>query len=59
MIVLGPNGRVVAANNSRIATGTLVRDQDLRRAATSLDASSGNPTRAPWKLITFQPRSPS
>ncbi|KRE58762.1 hypothetical protein ASG92_22905 [Arthrobacter sp. Soil736] len=53
VILLGPNGRVVASNNARIATGTLLRDEDLSRAETSLDVSHGNPTRLPWKLISF------
>jgi hypothetical protein len=53
VVLLGPNGRVIASNNARIATGTLLRDEDLRRAETSLDVSPGDPTRLPWKLISF------
>jgi hypothetical protein len=54
VILLGPNGRVIASNNARIATGTLLLEEDLRRAAISLDVSPGNPTPLPWKLISLQ-----
>jgi hypothetical protein len=53
VVLLGPNGRVIASNNARIATGTLLLDEDLKRAETSLDDSPGNPTRLPWKLISL------
>ena len=32
VVLLGPNGRVIASNNARIATGTLLLDEDLTRA---------------------------
>lgn len=54
VVLLGPNGRVIASNNARFATGTLLLDQDLARAATSLDVSQGSPTRLPWKLIVLE-----
>lgn len=54
VVLLGPNGRVIASNSARIATGTLLLDEDLSRAKTSLDVAPGNPTRLPWKLITLQ-----
>jgi hypothetical protein len=54
VILIGPKGRVIASNNARIATGTLLRNEDLRRAEASLDVSPGDPTRLPWKLISFQ-----
>ena len=54
VVLLGPNGRVIASNNARIATGTLLLDEDLKRAETSLDVSPGSPTRLPWKLISLQ-----
>lgn len=54
VVLLGPNGRVIASNNARIATGTLLLEEDLKRANTSLDVSPGNPTRLPWKLISLQ-----
>ncbi|MDV8149014.1 cache domain-containing protein [Arthrobacter sp. B10-11] len=53
VVLLGPNGRVIASNNARIATGTLLLDEDLKRAETSLDVSQGSPTRLPWKLISL------
>jgi hypothetical protein len=55
VVLLGPNGRVIASNNARIATGTLLLEEDLKRAETSLDVSPGSPTRLPWKLISLQP----
>ena len=55
VVLLGPNGRVIASNNARIATGTLLLDEDLKRAGTSLEVSPGKPTRLPWKLISLQP----
>jgi hypothetical protein len=54
VVLLGPNGRVIASNNARIATGTLLLEKDLKRAKTSIDVSPGNPTRLPWKLISLQ-----
>ncbi|KRE67319.1 hypothetical protein ASG92_15050 [Arthrobacter sp. Soil736] len=54
VVLLGPNGRVIASNSARIATGTLLLDEDLERAETLLDVSPGNPTRLPWKLISLQ-----
>ena len=54
IVLLGPNGRVIASNSAHIATGTLLLDQDLKRAETSLDVSQGSPTRLPWQLISLQ-----
>jgi hypothetical protein len=54
VVLLGPNGRVIASNNARIATGTLLLEEDLRRSETSLDVSPGSLTRLPWKLISLQ-----
>ena len=54
VVLLGPNGRVIASNNARIATGTLLLEEDLKQAKTSLDVSPGSPTRLPWKLISLQ-----
>jgi hypothetical protein len=54
VVLLGPNGRVIASNNARIATGTLLLEEELRRAEASLDVSPGSPNRLPWKLITLQ-----
>lgn len=54
VVLLGPNGRVIASNNARIATGTLLLEEDMRRITDSLDVSPGNPTRLPWTLIALQ-----
>jgi hypothetical protein len=54
VVLLGPNGRVIASNNARIATGTLLLDKDLQRATSSMDVSSEVPARLPWKLITLK-----
>lgn len=54
VILLGPNGRVIASNDARIASGTLLLDEDVRRVETTVDVSLGTPTRLPWKLITLQ-----
>jgi hypothetical protein len=54
VVLLGPNGRVIASNNARIATGTLFLEEDMARADISVDVSPANPTRLPWKLITLQ-----
>jgi hypothetical protein len=54
VVLLGPNGRVIASNNARIATGTLFLKEDMARAAISVDVSPANPTRLPWKLITLR-----
>lgn len=53
VVLLGPNGRVIASNNARIATGTLLLEEELRRAEASLDVSPGSPN-LPWKLITLK-----
>jgi hypothetical protein len=53
VVLLGPNGRVIASNTARIATGTLLLAEDIGRAETSLDVSAGHPSRLPWKLISF------
>jgi hypothetical protein len=54
VVLLGPNGRVIASNNARIATGTLLLDEDLKRAETSLDVCPDSPSRLPWKLISLK-----
>lgn len=54
VVLLGPNGRVIASNNARFATGTLLLDEHLARATASLDVSPGSPTRLPWKLIVLE-----
>jgi hypothetical protein len=54
VVLLGPNGRVIASNNARIATGTLFLEEDMARADISVDVSPANPTRLPWKLVTLQ-----
>lgn len=54
VVLLGPNGRVIASNNARIATGTLLLEEEIERAEDSLEISAGNPTRLPWKLISLQ-----
>ena len=54
VVLLGPNGRVIASNNAGIAPGTLFLEEDLARAAASLDVSPGSPTRLPWKLISLK-----
>lgn len=54
VVLLGPNGRVIASNNARIATGTLLLDKELQRATSSTDVSSEVHARLPWKLITLK-----
>lgn len=53
VVLLGPNGRVIASNNARIATGNLLPPEDIERAEASLDISAGQPSRLPWKLISL------
>ncbi|MBD1541377.1 hypothetical protein G9E11_03730 [Arthrobacter sp. IA7] len=54
VVLLGPNGRVIASNSARIATGTLFLEQDMARSDISVDVSPENPARLPWKLITLR-----
>lgn len=54
VVLLGPNGRVIASNSARIATGTLFLEEDMARADISVDVSPANPTRLPWKLVTLR-----
>jgi hypothetical protein len=54
VVLLGPNGRVIASNSARIATGTLFLEEDMARADITVDVSPANPTRLPWKLITLR-----
>lgn len=54
VVLLGPNGRVIASNNARIATGTLLPAADIERAEESLDISAGQPSRLPWKLVRLR-----
>ena len=53
VVLLGPNGRVIASNNARIATGTLLLAEDIAHAEVSLDVSAGPHSRLPWKLISL------
>lgn len=53
VVLLGPNGRVIASNKARIATGTLLLDEDMKHVQTTIDVSPGNPARLPWKLVTL------
>ena len=54
VVLLGPNGRVIASNDARIASGTLLSDGDLRRVEETVEVSPENPDRLPWKLISLQ-----
>lgn len=54
VVLLGPNGRVIASNNARIATGTLLSAGDIQRAEESLDVPAGQPSRLPWKLVSLR-----
>ena len=54
VVLLGPKGRVIASNNARIATGTLLLAADAERAETSLEVSDGDSSRLPWKLISLR-----
>lgn len=54
VILLGPNGRVVASNDARIASGTLLLEEDGERVDLSLDIPSGHPARLPWTLISLK-----
>ena len=54
VVLVGPNGRVIASNNARIATGTLFLEEDMARADISVDVSHDNPARLPWKLVTLR-----
>lgn len=53
VVLMGPNGRVISSNHATIATGTLLPEQDVARAAVALDVTAGNPSRLPWKLISL------
>lgn len=53
VVLLGPNGRVIASNNARIATGTLLLADDVGGAEASLDVCPGEPSRLPWRLISL------
>jgi hypothetical protein len=54
IVLLGPNGRVIASNNARLATGTLLLENDMASVEISLDVSPGNSSRLPWKLIVLR-----
>ncbi|MFF1831663.1 cache domain-containing protein [Paenarthrobacter sp. NPDC058040] len=54
VILLGPNGRVIASNDARIASGTLLLQEDMERIDISLDIPSGSPARLPWRLISLK-----
>ncbi|MFJ4026793.1 cache domain-containing protein [Paenarthrobacter sp. NPDC089989] len=54
VILLGPNGRVIASNDAGIASGTLFLEEDMERVDLSLDIASGTPARMPWKLISLK-----
>ncbi|MCA4135630.1 cache domain-containing protein [Arthrobacter sp. M4] len=53
VVLLGPNGRVIASNSARIATGILLQETDLQRAETEVNVSSDDLPRLPWKLISL------
>jgi hypothetical protein len=55
VVLLGPNGRVIASNSARLATGTLLLENDISSAEISLDVAPGNSSRLPWKLIALRP----
>ena len=54
IVLLGPNGRVIASNSARLATGTLLLENDMESVEISLDVSPGNASRQPWKLIALR-----
>ena len=54
VVLLGPNGRVIASNDARIASGTLLLEEDMKRVDLSVDVPSGSPARLPWKLISLK-----
>lgn len=54
IVLLGPNGRVIASNSARLATGTLLLENDISSAEISLDVSPGDSSRLPWKLIALR-----
>ena len=54
IVLLGPNGRVIASNSARLATGTLLLENDMESVEISLDVSPGNASRLPWKLIALR-----
>lgn len=53
VVLLGPNGRVIASNKARIATGTLIPPHDVERAEATLEVTASQPSRLPWKLISL------
>jgi hypothetical protein len=55
VVLVGPNGRVIASNNARIVTGTLLEAEAIGRAEETLDVSAGTPGLLPWKLISLHP----
>ncbi|QOT15500.1 cache domain-containing protein [Paenarthrobacter sp. YJN-5] len=54
VVLLGPNGRVIASNDARIASGTLLLERDMERVEHSVDVPSGQPAKLPWKLISLK-----
>lgn len=54
VVLLGPNGRVIASNDARIASGTLFLKEDMQRVDHSVEVSSGSPARLPWKLVSLR-----
>ncbi|MFF2840701.1 cache domain-containing protein [Paenarthrobacter sp. NPDC057981] len=54
VILLGPNNRVIASNDARIASGTLLQDEDLERVDTSVEIPAGSPSKLPWRLISLK-----
>lgn len=54
VVLLGQNGRVIASNDARIPSGTLLSDDDLKRVEEALEVSPDNPARLPWKLISLR-----
>lgn len=54
VVLLGPNDRVIASNDARIATGILLGEEDLRAVEHSVDVCPDEPGRIPWKLISLR-----
>ena len=53
VVLLGANGRVIASNSARIATGTLLAEGDRAKIGTSLEVLPENPSLLPWSLVAL------
>ena len=53
VVLLGANGRVIASNSPRIATGTLLGDEDRAAIGTSLDVTPEGTGPLPWTLVAL------